>query len=151
MSNEPFDIGELGALVRERRKSFGISLRDAAAEAEVSFNTLSRVERGHVPDMATFRRIVEWLGIDARRFFEPTSWRFDPTPEVVANHLRLDPALSDEAAEQIAGIVRTMYSSLAEPPLELAIHLRAARTFKPAAADLLANLLQEMHAKLTTE
>jgi hypothetical protein len=101
--------------------------------------------------MATFVRIATWLGIDPGRFFEATELRFDPTPDIVAQHLRHDPALTDEAADQIADIVRTMYTSLAHPPLELAVHLRAAHTFKPAAADLLADLLQEMQAKIDAE
>ena len=151
MANDSLDISELGALIKARRKEHETSLRDAAHEAGVSFNTLSRVERGHVPDMSTFRRLATWLGVDPGRFFEPTELRFDPTPDLVAQHLRHDPALSDEAAEQIADIVRSMYMSLANPPLELAMHLRAAHTFKPAAADLLADLLQEMQAKLDVE
>lgn len=146
MTDDRLDIGELGSLVRRRRGALG--LRQAAGEAGVSFNTLSRVERGHQPDMATFLRIVGWLGIDPARFFGPSEIRFDPTPDIVAQHLRHDPALSDEAARQIAELVRTMYTSLAKPPLELAFHLRAAHTFKPEAADLLADLLQEMQAKI---
>ena len=148
MADSSLDIDELGGFVKERRKVLGLGLREAAAEAGVSFNTLSRVERGHIPDMATFRRIVDWLGIDAGRFFAPAERRFDPTPDIVAHHLRHDPALSDQAAQQIADIVRTMYGSLAHPPLNLAVHLRAAHTFKPAAADLLADLLKEIQAKL---
>lgn len=151
MPDGPLDIAELGALVKARRREQDISLRDAADDAGVSFNTLSRVERGHVPDMAMFRRIATWLGIDPGRFFEPTELRFDPTPDLVAQHLRHDPALSDEAADQIADVVRSMYTSLANPPLELAVHLRAAHTFKPAAADLLADLLLEMQATLDAE
>ena len=151
MPDGPLDITDLGDLVKQRRQSQSISLRDAAAGAGVSFNTLSRVERGHVPDMATFRRIAAWLGVDPARFFKPSELRLDPTPDLVAQHLRHDPALSDEAAEQIADIVRSMYSTLATPPLELAMHLRAAHTFKPAAANLLADLLQEMQAKLEVD
>lgn len=152
MPDGPLDISELGKFVKERRTTDGVALREAAAAAGVSFNTLSRVERGHVPDMATFRRIADWLGVEAARFFEdPEHVRFEATPDVVAQHLRLDPALSDEAAEKIAGLVRTMYSSLATPSLEFAVHLRAAQTFRPAAADLLADLLQEMQSKLNAE
>jgi transcriptional regulator with XRE-family HTH domain len=151
MPDGPLDISELGGLVKERREVSGLGLRDAAAEAGVSFNTLSRIERGHIPDLGTFRRIVDWLGIDPAQFFAPPERRFEPTPDLVAQHLRHDPALSDEAAAQIADLVRTMYTSLAQPPLELAVHLRAAHTFKPAAADLLADLLQEMQAKLDVE
>jgi transcriptional regulator with XRE-family HTH domain len=146
MAEDRLDINELASLVKQRRGSMG--LRKAAEEAGVSFNTLSRLERGHQPDMETFVRIVEWVGIEPARFFGTSEVRFDPTPDVVAHHLRHDPALTDEAAQQIADLVRSMYSSLAKPPLGLALHLRAAHTFKPEAADLLADLLQEMQAKI---
>lgn len=56
--------------------------------------------------------------------------------------------LTDDARRQIAGIVEQMYQALARPQGEVAVHLRAARTFRPAAAHLLSDLLDEMRAAL---
>jgi transcriptional regulator with XRE-family HTH domain len=59
-------IEELGQLIARKRGQRGI--RAAAAEAEVSPATLSRVENGHLPDLATFAKICRWLEVDPARF-----------------------------------------------------------------------------------
>ena len=59
-------IEELGRLVMQRRGSRGV--RAAAAEVGISSATLSRVENGNMPDLATFARICRWLERDPREF-----------------------------------------------------------------------------------
>jgi transcriptional regulator with XRE-family HTH domain len=145
------DIDQLGALVRKRRKELGLNLRDVAVETDVSFNTLSRVERGHIPDLKTFRKLVAWLGVDPGRFFELARIRFESTPEVVADHLRNDPFLPNQAAERIAGIVEDLYRELVRHEQTLTVHLRAAATFKPEAAKQLASLLGDLQSALESE
>src|SRR6266508_1138022 len=98
---EPVDIDQLQELVTSERKRRGLSLRAAAAQADVPFNTLARVEKGHLPDLANFRRIVEWLGLPPERFFQPSRVRTEDTPEVIAHHLAQDPNLSAAAAGKI--------------------------------------------------
>jgi transcriptional regulator with XRE-family HTH domain len=56
-------LEELGRLVARKRGSMGI--RAAAAEVGISAATLSRIERGGVPDFQTLTRVCTWLGIDA--------------------------------------------------------------------------------------
>ena len=56
-----FTLGEMGALVRERRGARGV--RVTAAEIGVSAATLSRVENGRQPDLQTFEKLCRWLGI----------------------------------------------------------------------------------------
>ena len=74
------------------------------------------------------------------------------TPDLIEAHLRGDPALSDDAAERIAGLVREFYDHLSHPAeVAVACHLRAASTFKPEASVLFADLLQEMHDTLLAE
>jgi transcriptional regulator with XRE-family HTH domain len=147
--DEPVDIDALRVRVRQRRKELGLSLRAAAAESDVPFNTLARVEKGDLPDLANFRRIVAWLGLSPELFFQPPRIRTENTPEIIAHHLSRDPNLTDQAARHIAGLVRELYTSLARPPQEARIRLRAAPTFKPEASRLLGELLEEMQSKLT--
>jgi transcriptional regulator with XRE-family HTH domain len=139
-------LSQLGVLLKKRRRQKRLSLRDLADETGVSFNTLSRVERGHIPDLVNFRRIVDWLEIPPETFFdpEPTS----STPQAIARHLQSDRRLSSEAAERIAGMVEDMYGKLAGEPA-LAVHLRSAKTFTPAAAEKLGDILSDMQAALT--
>ena len=142
-----WDVSELGALLKKRRKGRNLSLRDVADQSGVSLNTLSRVERGHVPDLPNFRRIIEWLDVPADAFLDP-SGNATPTPTVIARHLRSDPHLTTEAANRIANLVEEMYHQLAPRAPQLAIHLRSHKTFTPAAGDLLAQILSEMQTRL---
>jgi transcriptional regulator with XRE-family HTH domain len=149
--NEPVDISILKTRVKEHRDRLGLSLRAAAADCDVPFNTLARVEKGHLPDLANFRRIVAWLGLAPEQFFQPPKIRTESTPEIIAHHLSRDPNLSDAAAERIAALVRELYNSLAVPTREVQVRLRAAPTFKPEASRLLGELLGAMQVKLTAD
>jgi transcriptional regulator with XRE-family HTH domain len=140
------DIAKLGAILRARRREKHLSLRDLADQTGVSLNTLSRVERGHVPDLRNFRLIVEWLELPAERFLE--SGDEASTPEVIARHLRADRRLPQEAATKIAQLVEEMYHKLIGEQPTLSLHLRSAKTFTPGAGALLAEILSEMESNL---
>lgn len=142
-------IEDLAGLVRERRSRGRLSLRAAAQEADVSFNTLARIERGHIPDTENLMRVIAWLEVPPDQIIGAREIRTEATPEIVARHLRADPALSQEAAERIASFVRDLYESVARPRVPTAVHLRAARTFVPEAGRLLSELLVEMERALT--
>lgn len=141
-------LPDLGRLLRERRKRDRLSLRQAAAEIGISFNSLARIERGRVPDIATFQRLAEWLGVSPAAFFEPQQGRVTPTPTAIAAHLSADPALTEGAAERIAAIVEELYGTLARKDTAAAFHLRAARALRTDAAVLLADLIQRMQRVL---
>ena len=141
---------ELGPLVVARRAELGMTLRQASEASDVPVATLSRIEQGRMPDLATFRRVIRWLGLPAERFFTSTE-RAESTPEAIAEHLSADPALPADAAERIAGIVRDLYESLASSDQQLAVHLRTAKTFEPPALRLLTDLLGDMQDALLRE
>ncbi len=145
---DPVDIEQLKSLVKRHRDRLGLSLRAAADEADVPFNTLARVEKGHLPDLANFRRIVLWLGVSPERFFQPPMFRVENTPEIIASQLAQDPNLTATAAETIADVVRELYGTLAAKDNEVTVHLRAASTFTPDAARLLGEILAEMQSRL---
>jgi transcriptional regulator with XRE-family HTH domain len=143
-------LEDLGRLVAQRRTELKLSLREACEASGVPVATLSRIEQGRMPDLATFQRVVQWLGVPAARFFNTTE-RAESTPEAIAEHLMADPALSEGAADKIAGIVRDLYQSLASTDRQVALHLRAAKTFTPPALRLLTGLLDEMQTALARE
>lgn len=60
------DIGELGQFLIRRRGNMGI--RAAAREIGISPSTLSRIEKGHVPDVGTLEKVCRWLGEETSRF-----------------------------------------------------------------------------------
>lgn len=148
--NAQLDVTELGRLVRERRGS--TSLRAAANEAGVSFSTLSRVEAGAQPDLASFAQICAWLGVPPSRFFGPIAVREVQPLELAISHLRHDPNLDAAARSSISTVLTEMYKSLARQtsshsPL-VACHLRAASVMRPGVPKRLASLLKDMHTEL---
>ena len=150
MSIGKLDLSDLGGLVAAERSKRGLSLRDAAVALDIPFNTLARVEKGHVPDLPKFKRLVEWCGADIQQFFEATETT-SATTDAIAEHLHADRSLPPEAANQIAGIVNELYQALARPQTAAAVHLRAARTFRPDAARALGELISEMNESLVKE
>lgn len=53
------DIRELGALLSRKRGNQGV--RAAAKEIGISPSTLSRIEKGHVPDVSTLEKVCAWM------------------------------------------------------------------------------------------
>ena len=150
MNAGKLDLSDLGQLVLAERTRRGMSLREAALATDIPFNTLARVEKGHVPDLPKFKRLVEWCGVDVRQFFEIHE-KATATTEVIAEQLRADRHLPPEAAERIAGIVDDLYQALARPQEVVAVHLRAAKTFRPEAARVLGALLNDLNGALVEE
>ena len=144
------DLSDLGPLVLAERTRRGMSLREAALAIGIPFNTLARVEKGHVPDLPKFKRLVEWCGVDINQFFEIQE-KATATTDVISEHLRADRNLPPEAAERIAGIVSDLYQALARPQEIAAVHLRAAKTFRPDAARALGALLSDLNQALLEE
>ncbi len=145
------DVAELAALLRERRKKAGLSLRELSAEIGVPFATLSRVESGRLPDLTTFRNIVGWLGIPPERFFPTPRVRNETTPDAIAVILRSDSALTEQAREQLTATFQQMYTVLTVNNQSVRMQLRSHGIFSPEASDLLANLLRQMQEKLLEE
>ena len=55
-------IQTLGRQLAERRQGRGV--RAVASEIGISPATLSRVERGYMPDLETFSKICRWLNVN---------------------------------------------------------------------------------------
>jgi transcriptional regulator with XRE-family HTH domain len=148
-SVEGLDLARLGEMLRERRGV--LSLRQAAAEAGVSFSTFTRVEAGAQPDLTSFTLLCAWLGVSPGQFFTPVTERqVAPIDEAIA-HLAADPRLAPDAASKIADVLRNMYDVLAKAPAQrqvVACHLRAASVLRPGVPHRLNSLLGEMHDKL---
>ncbi|MXW25215.1 MAG: helix-turn-helix transcriptional regulator [Dehalococcoidia bacterium] len=150
MADGSLDLSELGRLFAAERSRRGMSLREASDDVGIPFNTLARVEKGHVPDLPKFKRLVEWCGADIGQFFEPHE-KATVTTDVIAEHLHSDRSLSPEAADRIAAIVNELYEALARPERVSAVHLRAATTFRPDAAHALGELVDDLHQALLRE
>lgn len=145
---EIVDMAALGSLLRSRRKDAGLSVRQAAEDAGVSFSTVTRVESGAQPDLATFLKLCAWLRVRPEEFFRTGGRRDRSTVDAVVQHLYADPALDSGAAERIASVVRDLYGALAsqaEPPVAIACHLRAAPVMRAGVPEKLHQLLNDLH------
>jgi transcriptional regulator with XRE-family HTH domain len=96
-------IAELGKLIARKRGTRGI--RAAAAEADVSPATLSRVENGNVPDLATFAKICRWLGVDPARFLGVDASSEAPPPKRAVAHFRKKPTVSADTAVSLGALI----------------------------------------------
>lgn len=55
---------EIGTIIKERRKEFGITQRTLAEMAEVNINTLTQMERGEGnPTVQTLEKVLTIIGM----------------------------------------------------------------------------------------
>src|SRR5436190_22657889 len=91
----------LGRLAAEKRGDVGV--RAAAKDIGISPATLSRVERGYLPDLETFGKICKWLGVDPGQVLGVTANPLS-TPRV-AVHFKKQATLSPSTAQALAQMV----------------------------------------------
>lgn len=60
------DVENLVTLILRRRGNMGV--RAAASEIGISPTTLTRIEKGNVPDVGTLEKICRWLGEEPTKF-----------------------------------------------------------------------------------
>ena len=56
-------------LIIKRLIDNSMSMDEASKEIGISKATLSRIERGSMPDMVTFLKVCEWLGTVPMNYF----------------------------------------------------------------------------------
>lgn len=94
-------LDRIGRFALEKRAGMGV--RAAAKEIGISPATLSRVERGHLPDLETFRKICAWLGIDSGEVLGLTQPQ-PSTPQVTV-HFKKAQTLSPKTAQALGKMV----------------------------------------------
>jgi transcriptional regulator with XRE-family HTH domain len=121
-SESMLDSVDLGNRVLAKRRSKGLSIREAAKEAGVSAPTFSRTERGqHLPDRENLLRIAKWADVRIdpvvhglqRRRNVAVHGDSASTSEAVELHLRADKNLAREDADALAQMFRVAYDALA--------------------------------------
>ena len=95
------NIEKLGVLVAERRGTLGV--RAAAKEIGISPATLSRIENGNVPDLATFAAICRWLGQDPNMFLGMQPAQLAESSPTV--HLRKKSTTSVDTATALGAMI----------------------------------------------
>jgi len=105
----------LGVMLRDRRGGRGI--RDVAIEIGISPATLTRVEGGRLPDIATFQKICAWLRVNPAEILDipadSNPIATDPNSITAAVHLRAEKTLPPEAAADLAQLIVVAHGELA--------------------------------------
>jgi transcriptional regulator with XRE-family HTH domain len=94
-------IEKLGRLIAAKRGGRGV--RATAIDVGISPATLSRVETGHMPDLATFAKICRWLERDPREFLGLEVEQNSPPQAVV--HFRKKRTITRETAEALGELI----------------------------------------------
>lgn len=85
------------------RKRGDRGIREVAKEIGISPATLSRIERGNLPDLETFGKVCKWLNLDPSRVLGIKSSPDKPTKMSV--HFRKEKTLKPETAESLAQLI----------------------------------------------
>lgn len=111
------DIPALYVALDARRNRESMSWRELARELELSPSVFTRLAQGRQPDVATYARMTNWLGVSMDDFIErdkPSKEEAEDTVAAIASYLRADKALKPESARAIETIVRAAYEEMAE-------------------------------------
>ena len=104
------NIEKFGKMIVQRRGTLGV--RAAAKDIGISPATLSRVENGNVPDLATFAAICRWLEEDPSQFLGMQASQSNR--ESVTVHLRKDKTTSVDTAEALGSMILSVQRALQE-------------------------------------
>ncbi len=104
----PLATAELGMRIIRHRGTKGI--RAAAAEIGISPATLSRIEKGHIPDIETFEKLCIWLDVEPSEFLGFR--KADKPTESVAVHFRKGKTVSERTAKSLAKMILAAQQAL---------------------------------------
>jgi transcriptional regulator with XRE-family HTH domain len=109
--------GDLLARLVRTQLTEAPNLRQAAKAAGVSPATLSRVQRGHVPDIDSLVALARWLNTPIEKLLNAPPVREAPESETTVKkvevYLRADPRLSPDSATRVADIFKAVYEEFA--------------------------------------
>lgn len=100
-------LENLGIELQKRRGNRGI--REVAREIGISHATLSRVERGHLPDLENYRKICNWMGVETSAVVGVSPKEARPIAQV---HFRKEPTVSPKTAQALAQMILTAQAML---------------------------------------
>jgi transcriptional regulator with XRE-family HTH domain len=100
------DTLKLSEMIRSKRGNRG--LREVGKEIGVSSSTLSRIEQGNLPDIATYVTLCKWLEVPTDFFTENAE---NSTEQKIVAHLRADKALSKQTAEALIKMIKLAYKA----------------------------------------
>lgn len=112
------NVNALGEAIQRHREDKKLTVRSAAEQMEsVSPSTLSRIERGSLPDLDTYMRICRWLNVDPAHFAtEPvdktkSERKSELMTEDIIVHLRADKLLNQQTRDALITMIEVAYAA----------------------------------------
>ncbi|MFT4801289.1 MAG: transcriptional regulator with XRE-family HTH domain [Flavobacteriaceae bacterium] len=108
--NTELNTSLLAGMLKSKRGSTG--LRDTAKEiGDISSATLSRIEKGKLPDVETFIKICKWLEVTTETFIIKNNLKQNvSSKEKVLAHLRADRELDPETMKMLTQVIDLAYN-----------------------------------------
>ncbi len=101
-------LENLGRRVREKRGAQGIRL--TAKQIGISHATLSRVERGFLPDLENYKKLLQWLGVENET--SSNTQTNSPPSGVAYVHFRKDTTTSPDTAQALGELILAAQNAL---------------------------------------
>ena len=102
---------EMGKLLRQKRKSISLTIREIASKAEISASHLSRIEQGdRFPSASVLRRLAEPLGYEETELMMQAGY-LSPVKSTMENGARsrkLDPYVANVLSNEPLEIQRAV-------------------------------------------
>lgn len=97
-------VDQLGAELRSHRKELGLPLRAVEQQTGISAATLSRVERGNIPEVGVIEKLAQWLkvNVSTAETARPGVMTDQDLKRMIAVHLRANRKLPEKTARAIA-------------------------------------------------
>ena len=112
----PMRLGELGAFIREQRKSSRLSLRKLSDLAGISNPYLSQIERGlRKPSAEILQAIAKALRISAETLYVRAGILDDNREHDLVAEILKDPAISERQKQVLVDVYRSFVEGRDEP------------------------------------
>lgn len=112
------NVNALGEAIQRQREARKLTVRAVAEQMEnVSSSTLSRIERGSLPDLDTYMRICRWLEVDPAYFASEPIGKAQPDHKTELNkediivHLRADKLLNQPTRDALITMIEVAYAA----------------------------------------
>lgn len=113
-------LKDLGPMVLKKRGSMGV--RAAAAEIGIGSATLSRIERGKLPDVETLGKICDWLDVDPAHFIGSKKPMQDQGSVKVQVAFKKETAISHETSVALGRLIQAANEQFLQNESESAGH-----------------------------
>lgn len=103
-------MGLIQNLMNDRIKTLGISNREAARQIGIAHTTLNRILDGDEYDLATLKRMADWLKVKPSSFLDGETSSPDQLVSQIAALLATYPRLAEIFSEVIARVLQEKIS-----------------------------------------